>query len=136
MIVDGEDKREWYLNNKYGGSEDTLQKYMKLMTSYGEPEGIHFKFGGKIANTMEAHRVVQHFQEAKGPEIGGKLVSRSLFCLCFISWYRKSRTDLNRSIVSSSLACSILFSKHQVDFREPCISNTSRTRLIRRRVRP
>ena len=48
--------------------------YATLMQSYGEPVGIRYKFTGTIANTLPAHRVLQHFQEAKGPETADRLV--------------------------------------------------------------
>ena len=48
------------------------------MGSYGEKEGIHFKFGGVVANTSHAHRLIQHFQQEKGPEVADGIV-RSLY---------------------------------------------------------
>jgi hypothetical protein len=45
-----------------------------LMRAYGTSCGIDFKFGGTVANTMPAHRLVQHFQETKGPETSNKLI--------------------------------------------------------------
>lgn len=48
--------------------------YIALMTAYGETEGIRYKFGGTVANTLQAHRVIQHFQETKGPEVADKLI--------------------------------------------------------------
>lgn len=48
--------------------------YMALMGAYGKDSGIDFKFGGTVANTLDAHRVIQHFQEEKGEEVAGKLV--------------------------------------------------------------
>lgn len=51
-----------------------MQMYIGLMTAYGRGEGIEYKFGGTVANTLQAHRVVQHFQESKGPEVADKLI--------------------------------------------------------------
>lgn len=51
-----------------------MQKYMMLMTSYGNDAGIDFKFGGEVANTLDAHRLIQHFQEEKGTEVANKIV--------------------------------------------------------------
>lgn len=48
--------------------------YTRLMTTYGEGEGIKYKFGGTVANTLQAHRLIQHFQETKGAEIADRLV--------------------------------------------------------------
>lgn len=49
--------------------------YTTLMTAYGASAGITYKFGGTVANTLQAHRVIQHFQESKGPETADKLVN-------------------------------------------------------------
>lgn len=51
-----------------------MKMYMTLMTAYGVSAGIDFKFGGTVGNTMDAHRVVQHFQEEKGPEVADKII--------------------------------------------------------------
>lgn len=72
---EGEGKYEWYKRSKYDESEEKMQMYMALMTAYGRGEGIEYKFGGTVANTLQAHRVIQHFQEAKGPEVADKLVN-------------------------------------------------------------
>jgi len=72
---EGEDKYEWYKKSRYGNSEEKMKMYMTLMTAYGVSAGIDYKFGGTVANTMNAHRVIQHFQETKGPETADKLVN-------------------------------------------------------------
>lgn len=51
-----------------------MNTYTALMGAYGESAGINYKFGGKIANTMDAHRVIQHFQETKGLETANKII--------------------------------------------------------------
>lgn len=71
---EGEDKFEWYKKSKYGDSEDRMQKYTRLMSAYGEAEGIKYKFGGTVANTLHAHRLIQHYQETKGPAVADKIV--------------------------------------------------------------
>ncbi|GAB7340328.1 hypothetical protein MBLNU457_6780t1 [Dothideomycetes sp. NU457] len=71
---EGADKYEWYKSSRYGDSEEKMDMYTKLMSAYGKDEGIEFKFGGTIANTLQAHRVVQHFQETKGPETADKMI--------------------------------------------------------------
>lgn len=48
--------------------------YQKLMGAYGEAEGIKYKFGGTVANTLQAHRCILHWQETKGAGIVGKFV--------------------------------------------------------------
>ena len=72
---EGEDKYEWYKKSKYGDSEDKMKMYITLMTAYGHTAGINYKFGGKVANTLDAHRVIQHFQELKGTEAADKIVN-------------------------------------------------------------
>lgn len=79
---EGESKYEWYKKSRYGNSEDKMKMYITLMSAYGATAGINFKFGGTVANTLNAHRVIQHFQEAKGPEVANKLVD-SLYRLYF-----------------------------------------------------
>ncbi|EOD48691.1 putative dsba oxidoreductase protein [Neofusicoccum parvum UCRNP2] len=71
---EGEDKYEWYRKSRYGDSEDKMKMYTTLMAAYGADAGIDFKFGGTVANTLDAHRVIQHFQENSGPEVADKIV--------------------------------------------------------------
>lgn len=91
----GEDKYEWYdkinpqpsaetihscnkyhryKTKKYNSSEEQMQKYTTLMSAYGIALGIDFKFHGTVANTLSAHRLIQHFQEEIGPETADKIV--------------------------------------------------------------
>lgn len=49
--------------------------YTSLMTAYGKVESIDFKFGGMVANTLQAHRVIGHFQEARGAECADCIVA-------------------------------------------------------------
>lgn len=72
---EGEDKYEWYRKSRYGDSEDKMKMYMKLMGAYGATEGIEYKFGGTVANTLQAHRVIQHYQETLGAETADKIVN-------------------------------------------------------------
>ncbi|OAG35626.1 hypothetical protein AYO21_10166 [Fonsecaea monophora] len=72
---EGENKYDWYKKSRYGDSEEKMKMYMALMTAYGLSAGINFKFGGTVANTMDAHRVIQHFQEEKGPETADKIIN-------------------------------------------------------------
>ncbi|KAK5115278.1 hypothetical protein LTR62_001478 [Meristemomyces frigidus] len=71
---EGEDKYEWYKKSKYNDSQDRMEKYMALMSLYGEAEGISYKFGGTVANTLQAHRVLQHFQETTDSATADKIV--------------------------------------------------------------
>ena len=52
-----------------------MRMYTTLMSAYGVSAGIDYKFGGKVANTLEAHRVIQHFQEEKGPVAADKIIN-------------------------------------------------------------
>lgn len=72
---EGEDKYEWYKKSRYGDSEEKMKMYTTLMSAYGVSAGINYKFGGTVANTLQAHRVIQHFQETKGPETADKIVN-------------------------------------------------------------
>lgn len=72
---EGENKYQWYKRSKYGDSEEKMKMYTTLMSAYGATEGIEYKFGGTVANTLQAHRVVQHYQETKGSETADKLVN-------------------------------------------------------------
>jgi predicted DsbA family dithiol-disulfide isomerase len=74
---EGEDKYAWYQKSRYP-SDDQMQKYTRVMGAYGAAEGIDFKFGGTVANTLHAHRMIQHFQEEKGAETADKIV-KSLY---------------------------------------------------------
>ena len=59
-----------------------MKMYTTLMSAYGASAGIDYKFGGTVANTLQAHRVIQYFQEEKGPEVANKLVD-ALYKLYF-----------------------------------------------------
>lgn len=72
---EGEDKYEWYRKSRYGDSEEKMRMYETLMSAYGVSVGIKFKFHGTVANTLDSHRVIQHFQEEKGPETADKLIN-------------------------------------------------------------
>ncbi|KAF2140684.1 uncharacterized protein K452DRAFT_288777 [Aplosporella prunicola CBS 121167] len=75
---EGEDRYAWYKKLRYSDSEEKMEAYTVLMSAYGADYGINFKFGGPVANTLDAHRVIQHFQAQKGAEVADKLVE-SLF---------------------------------------------------------
>ena len=71
---EGEDKYEWYRKSRYGDSDEKMKMYTTLMSAYGVAEGIEYKFGGTVANTLQAHRVIHHYQETKGPETADRMV--------------------------------------------------------------
>ena len=64
-----------YKTTKYSNSEEQMKKYTTLMSAYGVGVGIDFKFHGMVANTLSAHRLIQHFQEEMGPETADKIVN-------------------------------------------------------------
>ncbi|KAF2816944.1 uncharacterized protein BDZ99DRAFT_374740, partial [Mytilinidion resinicola] len=74
---EGEDKYEWYKKSRYGDSEEKMKMYTSVMSAYGKSCGIDFKFGGTVANTIDAHRVLQWVQETKGEEGVRKAVELS-----------------------------------------------------------
>ncbi|KAL6715543.1 hypothetical protein ACLMJK_006504 [Lecanora helva] len=75
---EGEDKYEWYKRTKYNDSDEQMKKYITLMSAYGVGVGIDFKFHGVVANTLNAHRMIQHYQEEIGPDTSNKIV-KSLY---------------------------------------------------------
>ena len=72
---DGEDKYAWYRKSRYGDSEEKMEMYKALMSAHGVSAGIDFKFGGVVANTLDAHRLIQHYQEERGPEAADKIIN-------------------------------------------------------------
>jgi predicted DsbA family dithiol-disulfide isomerase len=72
---EGQSKQEWFKKSRYGDTQLKMKTYEAIMTAYGNSAGIKYKFGGTIANTMDAHRVIQHFQEEKGPETADKMIN-------------------------------------------------------------
>ena len=61
-----------YKKSKYGDSEEKMRMYTTLMSAHGDSAGIKYRFDGVVANTLQAHRLVQHYQEEKGPEVADK----------------------------------------------------------------
>ncbi|KER00817.1 hypothetical protein AUEXF2481DRAFT_709 [Aureobasidium subglaciale EXF-2481] len=71
---EGEDKYSWYRDARFNDDEEHMRKYVVLMTAYGKAEGIAYKFGGRVGNTLQAHRVIQVVQETKGYDAAEKVV--------------------------------------------------------------
>lgn len=71
---EGEDKYAWYRKSRYGDSDEKMKMYETLMSAYGVGVGIDFKFHGTVANTLDAHRLIQHYQEEKGAKTADKLI--------------------------------------------------------------
>jgi len=49
--------------------------YTKIMSAYGRGEDIDFKFGGIVANTLDAHRLIQYYQDTRGPDTADAIVN-------------------------------------------------------------
>ncbi|KAL8730922.1 MAG: hypothetical protein Q9166_003712 [cf. Caloplaca sp. 2 TL-2023] len=86
---EGEDKYEW---TKYDDSEDKMQKYITLMSTYGKEAGIDFDFHGPVANTLDAHRLIQHYQDETGAETANKIVD-SLYAQYFTQQAHPSTSE-------------------------------------------
>lgn len=69
-----QDKRNWYKTAKHDGSDQKQEVFEATMGALGATVGINFSFGGTMSNTFPAHRIIQHFQEAKNAEVADKLV--------------------------------------------------------------
>ncbi|KAK3116026.1 hypothetical protein LTR53_004032 [Teratosphaeriaceae sp. CCFEE 6253] len=95
----GEDKYEWYRRSRYGDSEEKMKMYTTLMSAYGVAEGIDYKFGGTVANTLQAHRVIQHFQEVKGAETADKVVGS-----LYRQYFEEERHPSSRETLMRALA--------------------------------
>lgn len=66
--------------------------YQKLMSAYGQSAGINYKFGGTVANTLDAHRVIYNYQEKKGAKVADEIVS-SLYSRYFENEQHPSSED-------------------------------------------
>ena len=51
-----------------------MNAYTTIMSSYGRQVGIDFKFGGIVANTLNALRVVCWWQEQRENAVAQKIV--------------------------------------------------------------
>lgn len=69
-----QEKYAWQRDHKYDGSKEKMDMYVEYMSTLGEASGIKFSFGGDIADTLQAHRVIQYFQEEAGAETANRLV--------------------------------------------------------------
>ncbi|KAH7402937.1 thioredoxin-like protein [Pyrenochaeta sp. MPI-SDFR-AT-0127] len=102
---DGEDKHEWYKNEKYDGSERRMEMYSAHMGNLGKTEGVEFDFGGgMIANTLHAHRILQWLQNNKSPEAALKAL-KSLYEQYFTQRRHPSSPDtLLKACVAAGLS--------------------------------
>lgn len=84
----GEDKFDWYKKSRYGDSDEKMRMYTALMGAYGKAEGIEYKFGGTVANTLQAHRVVWWFQKE---ENGGAKVAERIVAALYRQYFEEER---------------------------------------------
>lgn len=56
------------------GNPEGQRVFQEHMASLITPLGLTPRFDGDMGNTLHAHRVIQHFQEEKGPETANALV--------------------------------------------------------------
>ena len=95
-----------------------MKMYTTLMSAYGVSAGINYKFGGTVANTMDAHRVIQHFQEEKGPETADKIIDcMPPQCLPFIPGITRGHAKLLTQ-------CQALYSQYFENEKHPAADET------------
>ncbi|KAF2269940.1 thioredoxin-like protein [Lojkania enalia] len=70
----GEDKYAWYVKEKFAGDEQRMRMFVEYMETLGRAEGVEIDFGGHVAGTMDAHRVVGWVQGEKGEEAAERVV--------------------------------------------------------------
>lgn len=72
-----------------------MAKYTTVMGALGADAGIAFKFGGTIASTLHAHRVIQWVQETRGEAAADTVVNCRSFFLSSIVAVAHLCTDAN-----------------------------------------
>lgn len=101
---EGEDKFAWYKKSRYGDSDEKMKMYTTLMSAYGTSCAIDFKFGGMVANTLQAHRLIQHYQETMGPNTADRIVD-SLYSSYFENeQHPSSRETLLKAATDAGVA--------------------------------
>lgn len=100
---DSAEKDEWYLHNKHMDNSDGQAAYKAHMTSLFQPFGIQLNFNGQMGNTLNTHRVIQYFQDKKGPDVANKLVD-ALYKRYFTEARHPSKDD---TLVESCLEAGI-----------------------------
>ena len=93
-----------------------MKIYTTLMSAYGVSAGIDYKFGGKVANTLEAHRVIQHFQEDKGVVVADRIIN------CNVETKVKERQRLQEKLTKG--VCVALYSQYFEKERHPSSDET------------
>ncbi|PTB39026.1 hypothetical protein M441DRAFT_29321 [Trichoderma asperellum CBS 433.97] len=87
------DKKQWYFEHKHKGSVDAEDAFQSQLRRRAEPVGIELRFDGVMGNTLHAHRVIQYFQQSKGPETVNKLID-ALYVRYFEQGLHPSEDDV------------------------------------------
>ncbi|KAI4253597.1 MAG: hypothetical protein LQ352_003587 [Teloschistes flavicans] len=64
-----------YKRTKWDNSDERMEKFVTLMSTYGKGAGIDFDFHGTVANTLDAHRFILHYQEELGPKVADQIIN-------------------------------------------------------------
>ncbi len=86
----GIDKHEFY-KSKFGDGK--AEMIFKRLASVGEDVGIDFKFGGKIGNTRDSHRLIQ-LGKTKSPEVQTRVVEE-----LFTSYFEKEEDITSHDVL-------------------------------------
>lgn len=73
LPADDQDRWAWLRDTEFGGSEEGVATYARLMAEHHGAE-LALGFAGRVANTLEAHRVLYRVQQDHGPIAAGLLV--------------------------------------------------------------
>jgi predicted DsbA family dithiol-disulfide isomerase len=102
----GVSKYEWYKTEKYADSDERMKMYIDYMTALGRDEGVEFEFGkeGVIANTLDAHRILQYLQNEYSSEHASKALS-SLYEQYFChAAHPSSHATLTKACIAAGLS--------------------------------
>lgn len=102
-----------------------MQKYTTLMSAYGASAGIAFNFHGTVANTIDAHRLIQHYQEILGPEAANKIIN-SLYSQYFEAAAHPSSLE---TLLSAAIAAGV-YSQDAESFISDEYEDLAETRML------
>jgi len=105
MSPTGHDKHAWYQREKYHDDPALMTKYTTVMTHLGSQATppIPFDFGGTIANTLPAHRLIQLYQARFGAEVTYKFVD-ALYVAYFT---RRAHPSSAETLLAASVAAGV-----------------------------
>lgn len=104
-----------FLNSKNDDSSDRMQSYIDIISIYGKEVGIGFNFQGTVANILDAHRLIQHFQEEHGPDTAEKMVDGTFFISYFFPFLR----PFSKTLMSSPSSIALYESYHPLSLNTP-----------------